>query len=90
MTKNKFINIYLIFSLFIFANCSNNDSTSSDNKETIKIAHIDPQTGPFALQGASGTSHMRYIVELINADGVFWVVKLEIVALITKPIHKKV
>ena len=91
MTKNKFINIYLIFSLFIFANCSNNDSTSSDNKETIKIAHIDPQTGPFALQGASGTSHMRYIIEQINADGgVLGGRKLEIVALDNKTNHKKV
>ena len=85
MTKNKFIYIYLISSLFIFANCSNNDSTSSDNEETIKIAHIDPQTGPFALQGASGTSHMRYIVEQINADGgVLGGRKLEIVALDNK------
>ena len=85
MIKIKFINIYLIFSLFLFANCSDNNTDSGSNEETIKIAHIDPQTGPFALQGASGTSHMRYIIEQINADGgVLGGRKLEIVALDNK------
>ena len=85
MIKIKFINIYLIFSLFLFANCSDNNTDSGSNEETIKIAHIDPQTGPFALQGASGTSHMRYIIEKINADGgVLGGRKLEIVALDNK------
>jgi branched-chain amino acid transport system substrate-binding protein len=37
--------------------------------ETIKIAHIDPQSGPFALQGQMGNRHLQMAIDEINARG---------------------
>ena len=48
--------------------------------ETIKIAHIDPLSGPFALTGESFARHLDAIVEEINAKGgVLGGTKLEMV-----------
>ncbi|HWQ38242.1 MAG TPA: branched-chain amino acid ABC transporter substrate-binding protein [Burkholderiales bacterium] len=48
--------------------------------DTIKIAHIDPQSGPFALQGQSGSRHIQKAIDEINArGGVLGGVKLELV-----------
>jgi len=49
--------------------------------DTIKIAHIDPQSGPFALQGQMGDRHIQQEVDEINArGGVLGGVKLELVS----------
>src|SRR5258708_29223637 len=53
--------------------------------DTIKIAHIDPQSGPFALQGQSGDRHIQQAIDEINArGGVLGGIKLELVSLDNK------
>ena len=53
--------------------------------DTIKIAHIDPLSGPFALQGESGSRHIQAAIDEINArGGVLGGVKLEMVELDNK------
>jgi branched-chain amino acid transport system substrate-binding protein len=48
--------------------------------DTIKIAYIDPLSGPFANVGDAGLKHFKYMAELINArGGVLGGKKLEIV-----------
>ncbi|MEO8158582.1 MAG: branched-chain amino acid ABC transporter substrate-binding protein [Betaproteobacteria bacterium] len=48
--------------------------------ETIKIAHIDPLSGPFALTGESFARHLDAVVDEINAKGgVLGGTKLEMV-----------
>jgi branched-chain amino acid transport system substrate-binding protein len=48
--------------------------------ETIKIAYIDPLSGPFANVGDAGLKHFKYMADLINAKGgVLGGKKLEIV-----------
>ena len=37
--------------------------------DTIKIAHIDPQSGPFALQGQMGSRHIQTVLDEVNARG---------------------
>lgn len=37
--------------------------------DTIKIAYIDPLSGPFANVGDAGLKHFRYMAEKINANG---------------------
>jgi branched-chain amino acid transport system substrate-binding protein len=49
--------------------------------ETIKIAYIDPLSGPFANVGDAGYKHFKYMADLLNAKGgVLGGKKLEIVA----------
>jgi branched-chain amino acid transport system substrate-binding protein len=49
--------------------------------DTIKIAYIDPLTGPFGNVGDAGHKHFQYMVDMINAKGgVLGGKKLEIVA----------
>ena len=53
--------------------------------DTIKIAHIDPQSGPFALQGQSGDRHIQQAIDEINArGGVLGGIKLELVTIDNK------
>jgi branched-chain amino acid transport system substrate-binding protein len=53
--------------------------------DTIKIAHIDPQSGPFALQGQMGDRHIQAAIDEINArGGVLGGTKLELVSLDNK------
>ncbi len=53
--------------------------------DTIKIAHIDPLSGPFALQGESGSRHIQAAIDEINArGGVLGGIKLEMVELDNK------
>jgi branched-chain amino acid transport system substrate-binding protein len=53
--------------------------------DTIKIAHIDPFSGPFALQGESGSRHIQAAIDEINArGGVLGGTKLEMVELDNK------
>ena len=53
--------------------------------DTIKIAHIDPQSGPFALQGQYGDHHIQQAIDEINArGGVLGGLKLELVSLDNK------
>src|SRR5258706_15181635 len=53
--------------------------------DTIKIAHIDPQSGPFALQGQAGDRHIQQAIDEINArGGVLGGTKLELVSLDNK------
>ena len=53
--------------------------------DTIKIAHIDPQSGPFALQGQTGDRHIQQAIDAINArGGVLGGTKLELVSLDNK------
>jgi branched-chain amino acid transport system substrate-binding protein len=50
------------------------------NADTIKIGHIDPLSGPFALTGESFARHLDAVVEEINArGGVLGGTKLEMV-----------
>ncbi|MEN8243908.1 MAG: ABC transporter substrate-binding protein, partial [Thermodesulfobacteriota bacterium] len=37
--------------------------------DTIKIAYIDPLTGPFGNVGDAGHKHFEYMTDLINAQG---------------------
>ena len=49
--------------------------------DTIKIAYIDPLTGPFGNVGDAGQKHFQYMVDIINAQGgVLGGKKFEIVA----------
>lgn len=43
--------------------------TMASAADTIKIAYIDPLSGPFANVGDAGLKHFRYLAERINADG---------------------
>lgn len=53
--------------------------------DTIKIAHIDPQSGPFALQGQSGSRHIQMAIDDINArGGVLGGTKLELISIDNK------
>ncbi|HEX7812315.1 MAG TPA: branched-chain amino acid ABC transporter substrate-binding protein [Burkholderiales bacterium] len=53
--------------------------------DTIKIAHIDPQSGPFALQGQMGDRHIQAAIDAINArGGVLGGTRLELVSLDNK------
>ena len=53
--------------------------------DTIKIAHIDPLSGPFALQGQSGSRHIQQAIDEINArGGVLGGTRLEMVELDNK------
>jgi branched-chain amino acid transport system substrate-binding protein len=55
-------------------------SASSPAAETIRIAHIDPMSGPFAVAGTALGHHMYAAADAINArGGVLGGVKLEIV-----------
>ncbi|MBU1193358.1 MAG: branched-chain amino acid ABC transporter substrate-binding protein [Proteobacteria bacterium] len=56
-------------------------AASAMASDTVKIAYIDPLSGPFAAVGDSGYRHFQYNAELINAKGgVLGGKKLEIVA----------
>jgi len=53
--------------------------------DTIKIAHIDPQSGPFALQGKGGDWHIQAAIDEINSrGGVLGGIKLELITLDNK------
>jgi branched-chain amino acid transport system substrate-binding protein len=53
--------------------------------DTIKIAHIDPQSGPFALQGQMGSRHIQTVIDEINArGGVLGGTKLELISIDNK------
>ena len=54
----------LLAFLFGVATCA-----SATAAETIKIAHIDPQSGPFALQGKEGDRHIQAAIDEINSRG---------------------
>ena len=77
--RNTFGKGLLAF-LFGVATCAS--ATAAD---TIKIAHIDPQSGPFALQGKEGDRHIQAAIDDINSrGGVLGGVKLELVTLDNK------
>ena len=44
-------------------------TAASFGAETIKIAHIDPMSGPFALVGESFSHHLELVAAEINAKG---------------------
>lgn len=53
--------------------------------DTIKIAHIDPQSGPFALQGQMGSRHIQTVLDEVNArGGILGGRKLELVSIDNK------
>lgn len=47
--------------------------------QTIKVAYIDPLSGPFANVGEQGLAEFRFAVERINASGILGKQKLEVV-----------
>jgi branched-chain amino acid transport system substrate-binding protein len=47
--------------------------------QTIKVAYIDPLSGPFANVGEQGLAEFRFAIDRINASGVLGKMKLEIV-----------
>ena len=47
--------------------------------QTIKIAYIDPLSGPFANVGEQGLAEFRFAVERINASGILGKQKIEVV-----------
>src|SRR5204862_6746410 len=47
--------------------------------QTVKVAYIDPLSGPFANVGEQGLAEFRFAVERINASGVLGKMKLEVV-----------
>ncbi|HJS38391.1 MAG TPA: branched-chain amino acid ABC transporter substrate-binding protein [Burkholderiales bacterium] len=47
--------------------------------QTVKVAYIDPLSGPFAQTGDQGLAEFRFAVEQINKSGKLGKVKLEVV-----------
>jgi branched-chain amino acid transport system substrate-binding protein len=47
--------------------------------QTIKVAYIDPLSGPFANVGEQGLAEFRFAVDRINASGMLGKQKLEVV-----------
>ena len=47
--------------------------------QTVKVAYIDPLSGPFANVGEQGLAEFRFAVNRINASGMLGKMKLEIV-----------
>ena len=47
--------------------------------QTIKVAYIDPLSGPFAQTGEQGLAEFRFAVERINASGILGKYKFEVV-----------
>src|SRR5262247_1125700 len=47
--------------------------------QTVKVAYIDPLSGPFAQTGEQGLAEFRFTVEQINRSGRLGKVKLEVV-----------
>jgi branched-chain amino acid transport system substrate-binding protein len=47
--------------------------------QTIKVAYIDPLSGPFANVGEQGLAEFRFAVDRINASGILGKQKLEVV-----------
>jgi branched-chain amino acid transport system substrate-binding protein len=47
--------------------------------QTVKVAYIDPLSGPFAQTGEQGLAEFRFTVERINQSGKLGKVKLEVV-----------
>ena len=47
--------------------------------QTVKIAYIDPLSGPFANVGEQGLAEFRFAVDRINKSGTLGKVKLEVV-----------
>ena len=47
--------------------------------QSIKVAYIDPLSGPFANVGEQGLAEFRFAVERINASGILGKQKLEVV-----------
>ena len=74
MNRIAFIRCLLAAALF--------GGAAAQAADTIKIAHIDPQSGPFALQGQMGSRHIQMAIDEINArGGVLGGQKLELVSL---------
>jgi branched-chain amino acid transport system substrate-binding protein len=48
--------------------------------QTVKIAYIDPLSGPFALNGEEGLAEIRFAIDRVNASGVLGKLKLEVVS----------
>jgi branched-chain amino acid transport system substrate-binding protein len=75
MTVRK---LFLILASVALISLSLGPAMASD---TIKIAYIDPLTGPFGNVGDAGHKHFEYMVDMINAaGGVLDGKKFEIVA----------
>lgn len=53
-------------------------------EDTIKIAYIDPLSGPFANVGDAGAKHFSYFIDYFNANGGFNGKKLELIAIDNK------
>ena len=47
--------------------------------QTVKVAYIDPLSGPFAQTGEQGLAEFRFAVDQINKSGRLGKVKLEVV-----------
>src|SRR5262245_31104773 len=47
--------------------------------QTVKVAYIDPLSGPFAQTGEQGLAEFRFTVDRINASGILGKQKLEVV-----------
>ena len=46
--------------------------------QTVKIAYIDPLSGPFANVGEQGLAEFRFATDRINKSGILGKVKLEV------------
>lgn len=55
-------------------------TAGAQGADTLKIAYIDPLSGPFALAGDIGFKHFSYAADLINADGGAGGMNVEVVA----------
>ena len=53
--------------------------SAAAHAQTVKIAYIDPLSGPFANVGEQGLAEFRFAIERINASGMLGKVKLEVV-----------
>src|SRR5919198_169547 len=53
-------------------------------QNTIKIAYIDPLSGPFANVGELGVHHFQFVMDQINAKGGVLGKKFELVTLDSK------
>jgi branched-chain amino acid transport system substrate-binding protein len=52
--------------------------------QTVKVAYIDPLSGPFANVGEQGLAEFRFATERINKSGILGKVKLEVVGFDSK------
>ena len=63
--KKNYLLLLLIFGL-ISCDYENHNNLNEDNPKIVKLAIIEPLSGPNALAGQMLLEHLKYVVSLIN------------------------